>query len=297
MNARIRISLCVFLLILIISLCAGCIDTADTAQVATTTLPVYEFTARLCQGTDIRTVRLITENISCLHDYSLQVSQMRAAESAEVIVCSGVDLEDFLADVLPKSATVIDASENVPLLCTEVAHEDHHGHRHSHDQDPHIWLSPANARIMASNICRGLSSAYPAYSNIFKANLLALDADLMALEAYGKQQLSDLSCREMVTFHDGFSYFANAFDLQILRALEEESGSEASAAEIIELADLIQTHSLPAIFTEENGSTAAASILKAETGTAVYSLDMAISGESYFDAMYQNINTVKEALG
>lgn len=29
----------------------------------------------------------------------------------------------------------------------------------------------------------------------------------------------------------------------------------------------------------------------------VYSLDMAMAGDSYFDAMYRNIDTVKEALG
>lgn len=44
-----------------------------------------------------------------------------------------------------------------------------------------------------------------------------------------KTSLESLSCRELITFHDGFSYFADAFDLTILRAMEEEAGSEASA--------------------------------------------------------------------
>ena len=78
--------------------------------------------------------------------------------------------------------------------------------------------------------------------------------------------------------------------------MEEESGSEASAKELIELIGLVQEHSLPAIFTEKNGSVSAAAILSGETGVSVYQLDMAMAGEDYFEAMYRNIDTLKEAL-
>jgi ABC-type Zn uptake system ZnuABC Zn-binding protein ZnuA len=94
-----------------------------------------------------------------------------------------------------------------------------------------------------------------------------------------------------------FGYFAAAFDLYILEAVEEESGSEASAQELVILAGLVKEHRLPAIFTEKNGSTAAAEIICAETGVSIYSLDMIMSGEDYFEAMYRNIDTIKEALG
>jgi zinc transport system substrate-binding protein len=82
-----------------------------------------------------------------------------------------------------------------------------------------------------------------------------------------------------------------------LRAIEEEAGSEASAAELIELIELTRDHNLPAVFTERNGSPAAAQILSNETGAKEFSLDMAMSGDSWIEAMYQNINTLKEALG
>ena len=58
----------------------------------------------------------------------------------------------------------------------------------------------------------------------------------------------------------------------------------------------MQEHNLPAIFTETNGSDAAASIIAAETGASVYVLDMVMSGEGYFEAMYRNIDTLREAL-
>jgi len=101
----------------------------------------------------------------------------------------------------------------------------------------------------------------------------------------------------MITFHDGFSYFAEAFDLRILAAVEEEAGSETSAQKLKTLITVVEEHQLPAIFVEANGSTASASVIAAETGIKVFTLDMAITGESYFTAMYQNIQTIKEALG
>ena len=86
------------------------------------------------------------------------------------------------------------------------------------------------------------------------------------------------------------------FGLEILAAIEEESGSEASAQALIDIIELVETNEIPAVFTEKNGSDAAASVICAETGTKAYALDMAMSGSDYFDAMYQNIDTLKEAL-
>ena len=103
-------------------------------------------------------------------------------------------------------------------------------------------------------------------------------------------------CRDLITFHDGFSYFAQAFDLTILEAIEEESGSEASAKELIHLIQEVEHHHLPAIFTEISGSVSSAEIIARETGCGVFPLDMAMAADSYFDAMYHNINTVKEAM-
>lgn len=283
------------LILTILFFLSGCSFAGDTACIAATTLPIYEFTSRLCDGTDLTVTRLVTESVSCLHDYTLKVDQMRAIESAELVVINGAGLEEFLDDALCSATHIVDASAELSLI--EGHHHDHeHDHGHVHAEDPHIWLSPENAKTMAANICHELSHHYPQYETVFEANLASLLADLDALQAYGEEQLSALSCRELITFHDGFGYFAESFDLTILRAVEEESGSEASAAELIELAEEVNHHHLPAIFTETNGSVSAAHIISRETGAKVFALDMAMAGDSYFEAMYQNINTVKEAL-
>lgn len=271
----------------------GCSAEPNNEMIAATTLPVYEFTAHLCQGTDITVSRLITENVSCLHDYTLQVGQMRTIERADYVVISGAGLEDFMHDALVSANGVIDASENISLHCHE--HDPEHSD-HIHESDPHIWLSPINAKIMANNICAGLTTAYPQYAQMFKSNLSELEQKIDALSTYAEEQLNTLSNRSIITFHDGFAYMAEAFDLSIIHAIEEESGAEASAAELIELIELINQNQLNEIFIETNGSSSAASIVSAETSVQIYTLDMAMSGKGYFEAMYYNIDTLKEAL-
>ena len=294
-----RLLISLFLIIILLSGCAP----EESAQIAATTLPVYEFTARLCEGTDLSVTRLVTESVSCLHDYSLNVNQVKSAEAAELIVLSGAGLEEFLEDILHDKASV-DASQGIQLICPEEADDHDHEHDHDHDHeghhhenDPHIWLSPVNAAIMAQNICTGLSEHYPQYAETFAANLDTLVSELAALQTYGEQTLASLSCRDMITFHDGFGYFAQAFDLHILEAVEEESGSEASARELIHLIQLVEEHDLPAVFTEVNGSVSAAEVIARETGAQSFALDMAMGGDSYFDAIYHNITMIKEAMG
>lgn len=284
---KIRLIIFVFVLLL-----AGCTK-QSTSQIVATTLPVYEFTTELCKNTPITVSRLITQEVSCLHDYSVQVSQMQRIESAQAVVLSGAGLEDFLDDLLSRNINTIDASEGIRLTC---GHVEHHGD-HSHENDPHIWLSPENAKHMCVNIAANLADLYPAYETQFFENLTELLLKLDALQLYGETVLQNLTCRDLITFHDGFSYFAEAFDLHILKAVEEESGSEVSAKDLIALSHIITEQKIPAIFTETNGSTASADALHAETGVKIFTLDMAMSGNSYFDAMFHNIDTIKEALG
>ena len=289
-----RFLLCILAISLV--LLSGCTQ-PEPAQVAATTLPVYEFTARLCQGTPITVTRLVTEAVSCLHDYSLNVRQVKAAEAAQVIVISGAGLEEFMHDLIG-DREVVDASSGIELLCSEHSHEhEEEAAHHHHEEDPHIWLSAANAQIMAENICKGLQKKYPAYADTFADNLSNLQQDLKELDDYGKQTLEKLRCRELITFHDGFAYLADAYGLTILEAVEEESGREASAKELIHLIEEVEHHNLPAIFTEKSGSVSASGIIARETGCKSFSLDMAMSGDSYFGAMYHNIDTIKEALG
>ena len=284
-------TICVLLLILLL---IGCSAPQQPAQIAATTGPVAQFAAAIADGTGITVAQVISDSISCLHDYSLSVRQMEVLTGSRIVLISGAGLEESMEDVL-ETVDFTDCAVGVSMLEADGhAHEEHdHGHHHEHD--PHIWLSPANAAIMAENICAALTEQYPEHAEVFRTNTDMLTGRLQEMQVYGEQQLSGLSCRELVTFHDGFAYFAHAFGLEIAAAIEEESGSEASAADLIEIIETIEHHGVPAVFTEVNGSVSAAAIIEAEIGIPSYPLDTAMNTD-YFTAMKQNIDTLKEAL-
>lgn len=270
----------------------GCNSSNKQPDIIATTLPVYEFTSRLCDGTGLTVERLISDNVSCLHDYSLTVGQMKKIESAKVVVLNGGGLEDFMEDALHSASITIVASGDSDHPHSHGEHD----HDHDHSADAHIWLSPKSAQTMAQNICDGLCQNYPEHREIFQSNLTTLLAELTQLQRDGEVKLASLSCRELITFHDGFCSFAESFGLTVLRSVEEEAGSEASAKDLIELIELVKANQLPAIFIETNGADAAAKIIAAETDAKVFVLDMAISGDSYFDSIKRNIDTIWEAL-
>ena len=277
-----------FLIICLALLClTACGKKVPAADVAATTAPVAQFAQRIVEGTGIQTAQVITDSVSCLHDYSLSVRQMETVSSATLVLCSGAGLEDFMDDAL-RSSNVADCSQGVALHTA--AHGDH---THA---DPHIWLEPDNCAIMAENICAALTKAYPQYGDIFRTNTDALIGELSELKQWGLEELSGLSTNKIITFHDGFGYLASAVGLEIIASVEEEAGSEASAADLTEIVSLVQENDLPCVFTEVNGSDAAASVICAETGVKAYTLDTAMGGSDYFDAMRHNITTLKEAL-
>lgn len=258
-------------------LLCGCASRTPAADIAATTGPVAQFTLAVVEGTDLAVTQVVTDSVSCLHNYSLSVGQMEAIASSRVTIISGGGLEDAMEDALATAFITIDCSQGAA------------------SDDPHFWLDPMEAARMTDVICQQLSSVYPVYAPLFQRNADNYKAKLEALQAYGEEQLAGLSCRELVTFHDGFGCLADAFGLEVLAAIEEESGAEASAQALIDVIGLVSSHGLPAVFTEKNGSEAAASVIAAETGVSVYSLDMALTGD-YLEAMYQNIDTLKEAL-
>lgn len=289
-------------LLLLLPGCSSSAGQDDEAvlHIVATTYPVYLFANTIVGDTEgVEVTQLITEETSCLHDYTLTVTDMKAIEKADVIILSGAGLEDFMADALAQSsAAVIDCSAGIELL-PSAGHEHHDAEEdNDHDHyDPHFWMNEKDALTMLNNIHSGLSALDEAHADSYAANLNhaagLLSTDLLDVSA--------LSCPYLITFHDGFQYFARSNGLTLLKAIEEEEGSEASAAEIREIVALIKEYDIPAIFTEKNGSDATAQAIARETGVAVYQLDMIMSGDgqdisAYVDAMNANYAVIREAL-
>jgi len=296
--------LTLFLIVSLILL-TGCGSSPETEDVGNlkitcTTYPVYLLCSKVVEGIDgVDVSLLIDQDLSCVHDYSLSVNDMKKLDSCDVVLLSGAGFEFFLNDVDLSAKAVYDCSAGIELLCSD-GHSHEHGHDHA-EYDPHIWLDPENAAMMAKNIAEALSTYLP--GDTLMANAESYGDTLVTLKADLNSRLENLSCRELITFHDGFAYFANAFELTTLKSIEEESGSEASAAEMAEIISLINEHSIPAVFTEVNGSTATAEAIARETGAAVASLNMMISssgtgsGDPYCDIITANVESILEALG
>ena len=292
---------------------SGCGSSApaeeDKTNILATTYPIYLFTCALTEGTEnVAVSLLVNEPTACLHDYTLTVHDMKAIEKADVIVTNGVGLEDFMSDALAQTnAMIIDCSEGIELLPSTGHHDHDHGHDHGHETegehfDPHYWLDPANAIKMVENIEEALCRYDRDNSAIYGSRAFVATNQLDLFETMFSTSFSDNPIPGgIITFHDGFQYFAHACGIEILKAIEEEEGAEASAAEIKEIVSLIKEHNVSVIFVEKNGSDSTAQAIARETGVSVYALDMIMSGDgssiqSYIDAMTTNLQTVAEAL-
>ena len=285
---------------------ASPVGTGDTVLVATT-YPVYLFTAAVTDGVEgYDTELMIDQPVSCLHDYTLTVRDMRILERADVIVMNGAGLEETMKDALDtvQNTPVIDCSRGIELLEGEEHHHEGGKDHGDHEEgDPHIWLDPALACVMLENLADSLSELDPDNASRFAANAQAARESILSAYESLKARLTDLSCRELITFHDGFHYFARAFDLTILRAIEEEAGSEASAREAGAIVEDIVSHGLPAVFSEVNGSTATAEMIARECGVRVVPLDLIMSrlpGEppgidAYLTRLSNDVSAIQEA--
>lgn len=293
-------------------LLAACGQTApeqtgeDTLTIVATTYPIYLFANGLTEGVEgVKVERLDTSSTGCLHDYNLTVNDMKKLERADVIALNGAGLEEFMEDALHTSgAQIIDCSEGVELLENRSHHHDEHDHSHDgHDHghyDPHYWMDVGNARRMVENLRGALADLLPEQAGHFDERAAGLDTLLHTTDLFLREDM--LRGREeeiagLITFHDGFQYFAHAYGLPLLESIEEEAGSEASAREIVEITALVKEHDIPVVFTEVNGSDATANAIARETGCAVAQLSMLMAPrdgdiKDYVNGMIGNMDAV-----
>ncbi len=272
---------CALCALLLLSGCAPSAPTQeDTLTITATTYPLYLFALDITENIpNVKVERLDTGSVSCLHDYTLSVNDMKKIERSDVMALNGVGLEDFMSDALAATdVVVIDCSEGVELLPAAGHHDhDHGGDDHGHF-DPHYWMDPLRAQTMVENLRVGLSEVLPEYRDLLWENTMDNTLDAAWHMALRLLEEEDVTIPGLITFHDGFQYFTDTLDLPLLRAVEEEAGSEASAKEMDEIIQLVKEKDIPVIFTETNGSDATANAIARETGCTVAQLSMIMDG-------------------
>ena len=289
--------------LLLLTGCKGAGETEPGFSIACTTYPVYLLANSIAGEVDgVEVTLIINQQVSCLHDYSLTVSDMKALEGADVVVINGGGLEDFLSDALD-GCSIIDCGKDIDLLDGDEDGHDHEAEHHDHHEegDPHIWMDPVRYAQMARNLADGLREADPEHEAFYLARGEACARELETFYTEMSEYAVPLQGTELITFHDGFGYFAETFGMEIAAAIEEEEGAEVSAKALKETISIVQEHQLPAVFTEVNGSTNAARTIQQECGVEVFTLSMIMSGQTgdtisaYDAAIRQNLETITEA--
>ena len=290
------------LLALALAMCSGCAAEEDAGKtIVTSFYPMYVFTQNVVRDVPgVRVVNMASESAGCLHDYQLQTRDMVTLEGADALVINGGGMEQFMDKVIAQrpELPVINASDGIEMLCGE---DDHDGHDHDHGvYNAHVWLDPALAMRQVQNIADGLAAVDSENAEAYQRNAAAYKARLQALHAELSAQLAPLAGSAIVTFHEAFTYFADAYGLVVAGVIANDAGEEPSTRQIAATCDLVKQYQVKALFVEPQYPTKSAETIARETGASVFTLDPVVSGdgspESYENAMRENARVLTEAL-
>ncbi len=229
-------------------------------QVVVSIPPLHSLTAAVMDGVG-RPVLLLRGTRSP-HDHSLRPSQAAALENADLVVWVGEGLEAFLGRALTGLAgraedlEVIEIEGLVLLANREVktdpGHDDDHGHDHGHYGriDPHLWLDPVNARLIAKALAARLATLDPANAVRYRTNATRLAVHLDALDLELGQALASVKGRRYLVYHDAYRYFARRYGLGGLGAVTLDAARKPGAGRLMELRRQIAESGVRCLFHE-----------------------------------------------
>lgn len=284
-------ALAVLLVLFLLCPLAGCAET-----VVTSFYPVWLIARNLTEGIEgVDVVNLAEPATGCLHDYTLQNSDMVALSKADVLLINGAGMESFLPVVTGAypDLPVVDASEGILLL-----ESDDDGEVNSH-----IWLDPQRAVGMAANLAEGLIRYLPDRSLQISDNLSAYRERLLAVDKALREELMQFDfLPEVVIFHEAFPYFADACGLPVLLAVDKEPDEDLSTAQLAGILEIVQQSANLPLVIKSKEEDRSVSVLVAETGAPVCELDPITTGpdapplDYYETVMLQNLQTLRSAV-
>jgi zinc/manganese transport system substrate-binding protein len=270
-------------------------DEASLTAVATTT-QVADL-ARAVGGERVD-VRQILQPNSDPHGYEPRPSDAEALTTADVVLQSGGDLDEWLDGLIDSAGGDAPRVELIQAVETHAGEEDHadeedhagegeedhagegeedhageDGHDHGAGADPHWWQDPRNAIRAVAAIRDALVAAdpdgraeYQANARDYSERLRTLDAEVEAcIERIPPDQ------RKLVTTHDALGYYAERYDIEVVGALipSQSTAAQPSAGDTEELVDQIEREGVKAIFPESSIDPKLERALSRETGATV----------------------------
>ncbi|MEK3703498.1 zinc ABC transporter substrate-binding protein [Paenibacillus sp. FSL R7-0198] len=318
------------LTLLVLSACGQ--DSSNSAKivegkvnVVTTFYPVYAFTTAI-GGEDANVINLLPTGVEP-HDWTPKSQDIVNTSKAQLFFYNGAGLEGWVpnflkslnSDTQVKSVAV---SEGVKLLTAEgddghghgEEHEDEHADEHTdeatsedvadHHIDPHTWVSPKSAMIMAENIKNSLVEADPDHKAGYEQRYEELRTKLETLDQRFTDELATVPNKEIVVSHQAFGYLARDYGLTQHAIMGLSPDAEPTGQDIVKLAKLVKDEGIKYIFFEELVSDKLAKTLASEAGVETMVLnpvegltkEQATNGDDYFTLMEKNLQNLLIAL-
>jgi len=249
-------------------------------QVVATTSVLCDLTEQIAQDTIALTCLMAPGQDP--HTYQAKPSDRQAIDEADLVLYGGYGFAPALIGLVEASnnsapkVAVYEVAVPEPLVgeAHDHAHDHEHGHDHEHDHghehgeaeeddhdpsqeapaaDPHVWHSASNNGAIATVIATNLAQINPEQADSYKATAAALKEQFAELDAWIQAQVDTIPAdnRKLITTHDAFRYFANAYGLEVSGALSGLSTEEKpAAATLTSLVEQVKAARVPAIFAE-----------------------------------------------
>ena len=263
-------------------------------------------------GDAVQVTTLIGPGVDA-HTYDPAPADLVTLSEAAVVFENGLGfepwLDGFFASAQPAGTRVVVSDGITPREAGEADHDRGEDSGDPGAVDPHVWHDVANAIVMTENIHGALVTADPANAALYDANAAAFVAELAALDAAIREDVATLpeKRRKLVTSHDTFGYFADAYGFEVLGtalgSLSTEAG-DPSARDIAQLISDIAAAGVPAIFAENVANPDLMVSIAAEAGVELapplYTDALGPEdspGDTYTGMMQSNAATIVAALG
>jgi zinc/manganese transport system substrate-binding protein len=212
------------------------------------------------------------------HVYEPTPGDARKLAGANIVFVNGLGLEGWMTRLVEASgtkATILVASKGVAPLKMPDSREAASG-----ALDPHAWQSIADAKIYVVNIRNSLDTVDPAGKLTYDAAALAYLAKLDDLEKTVRAAISSIppDRRKIITTHDAFGYFGDAYDMQFIAPEGVSTDTEPSAKDVAKIIAQIRRQNIPAVFLENIADPRMMEQIARETGAK-------IGGKLYSDAL------------
>lgn len=239
------------------------------------------------------------------HVYAPSPGDAKKVADAKVVFVNGLGFEGWLERLVKASGT----KAPIVVATTGIKPRERaadQGHDHDHGRaDPHAWQSVANAKIYVANIRDALIAADPAGKDTYVANAVAYLAKLDTLAREVRDVVAKIPAdrRRVITSHNAFGYFQDAYGITFIAPQGVSTEAEASAKDVAAIISQIRKQKAAAVFLENVTDPRLVEQVARETGAKVggtlYS--DALTGDkgdapTYIDLIRHNLRQLAAAL-